>query len=226
MTKRIAFRGFDPIKAHKLTGYKITLQDLMILMRSKLTHLEIQFLDKLGSPSFSSTRADGANGCRFKYITYSNPEQWDTEEMLVSDWEEQQMWVEACRMAGLTPFWDVEVWPKGCTYKFTIDIETQLSESIKSKDTTIYQGKNYIKYDTYGLSSFCLERTGKWYLDALRGLIWGWTNCIQPADDKVWCSEACSIVWNAGIVSKTRLILPTEIDPQAAMEKIRKIKKG
>jgi hypothetical protein len=224
MTKRIAFRGFDPIKAHKLTGYKITWTDRLILMRSKLTHLEIQFLDRPNSPSFSSTMADGANGCRFKYISYSNPEQWDTEILEVSDWEEAEMWSDACRMADVSVNWQYLPW-QSATYHGIVQENKDVFYATL-KDITVYQGKNHIPYDTHGLASFCLERTGKWYLDALRGLIWGWTNCFQPDESKAWCSEACSIIWNAGIVSKVRLILPTEIDPQAAMEKIRKIKKG
>lgn len=91
----IKFRNFNAIRA-KMYGKPLTPTDRLILLRSyPHTHTELQFSARLYNISFSSTTADGANGCRFKQIEYSHPEYWDTVEVEVTDMQEECIYREA-----------------------------------------------------------------------------------------------------------------------------------
>jgi hypothetical protein len=220
MTKTIIFHAWDAVQAKK-DGKKLTWTDLVIMLRSKYTHLELQFADR-GGVSFSSTMADDANGCRFKYIDYSNPKRWKSIVFVVSDTVEQDMWAEACWMADLHTDWQSKDFGS-CTFTATVSSGQDVFAS-SLKDITIYQGENHTKYDKAGLMYFTLERSGKWYRDIIRGLVFGWTLFIQPDPVKVWCSEACLKVWNKGQISPKIIVVPTEIDPELAIEELEKLK--
>jgi len=69
---------YNAIRAEKL-GKPLTKVDRLILLRSSPhVHTEIQFSSRYDGVSFSATMQDGSNCCRFKQITYTHPERWDT----------------------------------------------------------------------------------------------------------------------------------------------------
>lgn len=93
-------RSFNAFRAHKF-GYAYSISDKLIMMRSFLhTHTELQFSQRHGWVSFSSTLQDGAKGCRFKQIQYSHPERWDTVCLEVTDAEEDLVYQEAQSIEG------------------------------------------------------------------------------------------------------------------------------
>lgn len=212
--KKITFRAWDADAAKK-DGKPLTWTDRVIMMRSKLTHLEIQFDENRGGVSFSSTMADNANGCRFKYINYSNPNRWKSWTVEVSDEEERLVWLTACNMADCPVDWQVKAEYGDSEYFVVVNFDSNYA-TYNIKDIALYQGNAHIQYDKAGLMSFALKRSGKWWLNALRGILWGWTLAFNPDDDKVWCSEACAIAWNAGYV-KGKVFFGTLIDPYDAM---------
>lgn len=198
--KIIRCRFYDAKQA-EADGKPMTAVDRLIMLRSNLTHEEIQFGHNRGYISFSSTMADGANGCRFKYIQYSNPKRWRTLEFQVSDIEERILWFSCCEDADIPRDWQQE---PGFTY-------------------TIYQGQNHIQYDLIGLMSFALEKSPSTWRNIQRWALWAWTAVIRPDPKKVWCSEECCKKFNImnldiGQVPKT------EIDPQDSYDYKRNLK--
>lgn len=196
--KWIKYHFYDAVAA-KADGKPMTMVDRIIMLRSNFVHVERQYSYNRGHVSCSSTMADCANGSRFKYITYSHPEWWKTIAVPYDDAEEQKMWECDCNLCDKYSDWQ--------------QTEIKLSELSGN-----IQGFHHIEYDKYGLMSFALEHSDKWYENILRGVIWGWTAIIQPDPIKVWCSEHCSIGHNAS--GHQCKILPTEIDPQALYEQI------
>jgi hypothetical protein len=82
-------------------GYKLTRADKLIMLRSPLhTHTELQFSTQFDSVSFSATREDKPGGCRFKQISYSHPEYWDTVILPIRNPEEDKVYKEARRIEG------------------------------------------------------------------------------------------------------------------------------
>jgi hypothetical protein len=102
MSKPIIFHAWDAVQARK-DGKKLTWTDLVIMMRSKYTHLEVEFVDR-AKLSFSSTMAGKADGCRIMPINYSNPKRWKSIEFVVSDAVEEKMWKEVCKMADVPDY--------------------------------------------------------------------------------------------------------------------------
>jgi len=199
--KTLTFRFYDALAAKK-DGKKLSWIDCMILLRSKLTHAELQFDVDRGGVSFSSTMADKANGCRFKFISYTHPLRWRSVSIDIKDEQEEAIWVWACDMAGMMSTWPYKlpaylIQHKGCEI--------------------IYQGESHKKYDAPGLLSFALRKSSKWWLNIIRGGVWCWTAVVKPDPDKVWCSEACAIVWNCGGIKQ---IFPTEISPEELYRKV------
>jgi hypothetical protein len=203
--KTIRFRFYDAVAAEK-DGVKPTLVDKIIMSRSDLVHEEIQFDTNREEVSFSSTKADGADGCRFKFIQYSNPHRWRTLEIKVTDTEEQMAWAKCCKDTDLSMNWQEGLPRRANFYKSYI------------KDEEIYQGPNHIRYDLIGLMSFALEKSPSFWRNVQRWALWAWTVVIRPDPKKVWCSEECTKVFNY-ILLTCGQIIPTEIDPQESYEK-------
>jgi hypothetical protein len=218
--KNIRFRFYDASQAEK-DGKKMTMIDRAIMLRSDLTHSEIQFDENRGGVSFSSTMADGADGCRFMYIQYSHPKRWRTLELMVSDSEEIALWSSCCSDADMEWAWQ-ETYKQGCTYKGTIQ-EGQDVFCAKVQDITVYQGKNHIRYDAIGLLSFALEKSPSVWRNVQRWAMWTWTAIIKPDPINVWCSEECSKKFNV-MVLLIGIIRVTEIDPQDQYDYLRNLR--
>lgn len=86
----------------KIFGKKLTASDIAILFRSDPhTHSEVQFSERYGNISFSSTLKDGAKGTRFKQIEYSHEdERWDTVEIAMTQEEEANAYAMAEALLG------------------------------------------------------------------------------------------------------------------------------
>ena len=96
----VILRTFNAIRA-KDFGYKLTRTDRLILRRSPLhIHTELQFSPRHQNISFSNTMRDGNVGARFKNITYSHPEYWDSIVIQVTDAQEDKMVKKARTLVG------------------------------------------------------------------------------------------------------------------------------
>jgi hypothetical protein len=94
----VMIRSFNAVRA-EMFGRKLTVQDKIILSHScPHTHTELQFSSRYGNISHSSTKADGANGPRFKQIDYSHPERWDTVDVPATDEQEDIMYKKAVEL--------------------------------------------------------------------------------------------------------------------------------
>ncbi len=83
------------------SGKPITPVQHVILTRSDpLVHTELQFSERHGKISFSSTIQDGDKGCRFKDIKYSHPERWIKLILPMTDAEEDRAWRRAKVLDG------------------------------------------------------------------------------------------------------------------------------
>lgn len=216
--KTIKFRFYSARKA-KADGRKMSLIEKIIDLRSELTHVECQFDENRGYISWSSTGADGANGCRFKYITYGHIGYWITLAFVVTDEEESRLWTFCCDCADLAWNWQEKPYDS-CTYTATV-LDGQDMFAARIKDLTIYKGQNHIKYDYYGLLTFALESAPTWWVNIARWAVWGWTKVILPNPNKLWCSEACSKAFNS---MNRKTIWPTEIDPGQMYETMKQMK--
>jgi hypothetical protein len=208
-------------KQAKADGKPLTAVDIAIMLRSDLTHEELQFGENRNYVSFSSTLADGANGCRFKYIQYTHPKRWRTLVEDITDSEEQILWNQCCIAADLPNDW--QTMPYDCSYSMSAIIGDDMTACTCS-DITIYQGPKHLKYDKIGLLSFALEKSPSVWRNIQRWAMWGWTVIIRPDPHSVWCSESCCKMWNK-ICSLIGRFMNTEIDPQESYE-IRKSWKG
>jgi hypothetical protein len=217
--KTLRYRFYDA-KAAELDGKPMTAVDRLIMLRSNLTHAEIQFDTNRGEVSFSSTPAECADGCRFMYIQYSHPKRWRTLQIQVEDTEEQAAWVKACQLADMETDWQSQNHP--CTFKGTTQ-EGQDVMACSCKDITVYHGPDHIRYDLIGLMSFALEKSPTWWRNIQRWALWAWTVIIRPDPVKMWCSEACSVVFNSMILLQGR-ISHTEIDSQDLYDYLRNLK--
>jgi hypothetical protein len=73
MSKTIIFHAWDAKQAKK-DGKRLTWTDRIIMLRSMLTHLEVELVER--GYSFSSTTAGGSDGCRWEKIDYSHKKRW------------------------------------------------------------------------------------------------------------------------------------------------------
>ncbi len=189
----VRIRSYNAIAAKK-AGKSLTLTDRIIMMRSRLTHTEIQFSYRYSGMSFSFTLADKANGARFKKIEYSHSERWNTTTWQVTYEEEDLMFAKACAFAGI----DVG-------YFFFIIANYP-------KKNAIIKGENHWKYDTAGLLTFALQDSGKLWLNVIRSVFWCWTLPIRPHRLKAWCSEGvCSLI---KLVEPTFWLEPEKTSPE------------
>lgn len=189
-------------RAAEKDGKKLTLTDRIIMLRSALTHSEFQFSERYGGVSFSSTLADGANGCRFKMIGYSHPKRWKENVIPLTDEQEDRIWAKACRMA------DCGGWR-----------QTLLRMSYLMFDGEIVQGPLHIKYDKAGLLTHATKKAKTWWVNVIRFGVWGWTKIIKPDGKKVWCSEACAYLVKSeypGFDGRADTLDPQELHEEAA----------
>jgi hypothetical protein len=212
---KIRHRFWDARRA-QADGKPLTAVDLAILLRSNLTHEELQFGENRGNVSFSSTMADGANGCRFKYIEYSHPHRWWTLEEDITDVDEYVLWAVCCDAADLPYNWQVNLSPSG-SYTVSTEIGKDLCATLTCSNITTYQGQDHLRYDKLGLLSFALEKSPSIWRNIQRWSMWAWTVVFKPDPSKVWCSEACCKMWNK-TTSLIGWFIPTEIDPQESYE--------
>lgn len=92
------WKSFNP----DAEGYKKTLVDWFINLRSKFTHTELEFSKRYDGVSTSATLQDGCNGDRFKMIDYTkHPERWESITIPCTDEQEDLIFAEACRMEGM-----------------------------------------------------------------------------------------------------------------------------
>jgi hypothetical protein len=85
----------------ELFGKEMDLIDRLVLVKSDpLTHTEFQFSERYGCISFSSTLQDGSKGCRFKDISYSHPEYWNTQWEEYTNDEEDRAYARAKALEG------------------------------------------------------------------------------------------------------------------------------
>lgn len=82
--------------------WKDTARDWLIALRSMGVHTQLQFTDRYGRISFTSTMRHGVNGCCFLNTQYSHEDYWDAVYLPVTADEEAKIWDEACKMAGVT----------------------------------------------------------------------------------------------------------------------------
>ena len=94
-------KGYNYKRARK-NGAKFSLISLLTTLRSRLVHSEYMFSQRYKYVSFSCTNADGAKCCRFKMITYSHPERWDSDVVTADDAKEDYRIDLACRVADVT----------------------------------------------------------------------------------------------------------------------------
>jgi hypothetical protein len=81
--------------------YKITAVDRLIMQRSNpLVHTEWQFSQRYDQISFSATRADGSNCCRFSPIKYSSHLRWVSQYLALSDEAEDMAYNKAKALEG------------------------------------------------------------------------------------------------------------------------------
>ena len=127
-----------------LYGDKLTWTEKLIRLRSNLVHMEWQFSDRYGSISFSATKADGCNCCRFKMIGYSHAYRWSTILIPVTAEQEARIFAKACEMA------DVE------------HLEVAMGLGGDFKPGVIFFGPDAIKYDTAGVSLSFISKRRFW----------------------------------------------------------------
>jgi len=112
----------------RMYGDKLTWSEKAREMRTNGLHTEIQFSDRYGNISFSSTLSDGCNGCRFKMIDYSHPYRWSTVLIPVTAELEARLFKKACEMANMDNFY-------------------MRQESLNGGTCGCYYNKHHIKYD-------------------------------------------------------------------------------
>jgi hypothetical protein len=147
-TKYIKLRTKNA-KMMQLYGDKLTFSEAMRVMRTNGLHTELEFSDRYGDISFSSTLSGGCNGARFKMIGYSHPYRWSTVYIPVTAEQEAVLFKKGCEMAGLDnsmrrQMIEIALGLRGCVNPF---------EAIVSgcehlyKDNSCFFGPNHIQYD-------------------------------------------------------------------------------
>lgn len=133
-------RSFNLFRA-MLFGYKPTLTQRAIYLRSDHTHAENQHSSRYGGISFSCTQADGVDGCRFKMIEYSHEEYWDTVLIPVTAEQEAKIFIKECDMANA--------------------YEGDVVFTANRISTCVY-GSNHVKYDKAGAGISYLTQWKIW----------------------------------------------------------------
>lgn len=187
-------KGYDAKRA-KLDGKPLELSDRIIMLRSDITHTEWQFSPRYAGWSFSFTKADKADGARFKAITYSHPNRWVNAPWPLTDEQEDDCWAAACTWANIPTFAPNEM-------RLMLKHQT---------DTGIIQGPKHHKYDTVGLLTHALKPSDKVWLNLLRGVLWGWTLVVQAHPTKQWCSRSSGKL--AKIGEPAFMVNPDTLDP-------------
>lgn len=126
-------------KRARKTGAAFNFTSYAINIVSEETHSEAVFEIAYKQISFSNTMADGVKGCRFKYITYSHPERWDTDIIPVSKENIIKRIRKACKLADVTPE-QLYIWAK------------------TARPGDILHGPNHKKYDFLGTALSFVSR--------------------------------------------------------------------
>ena len=130
-----------------LHGDKLTGIQKAIGRRSNGLHVEIRFSDRYGRISWSCTKADGANGCRFKMIDYSHPYRQSVVRIYVTAEQEARLFAKACEMADMGIY--------------DMIIKIRLGKELVNINSCYY-GPNHIKYDTWGASFGFITKYNIW----------------------------------------------------------------
>lgn len=171
----------------------------LILTRSNLTHVELQFSEAFAGVSWSFTMAEGVNGARFRKNKYSHETWWRTIAIGVTEAEELAIVSTACFRAGVSL--------------------PQLRKFLTREDQIILQGDIHWKYDLKGLLTFALRKAGVWWIDAIRGMVWCWTKLIKPSTTADWCSSGVGFVlYLSKLVQQIEDYRPEEMSPQDLYE--------
>ena len=158
-----------------LYGDTLTPSEWLRSIRTNGLHSEVQFSDRYGSISFSSTLSDGCNGCRFKMIGYSHPYRWSTLKIPVTAEQEYRLFAKACEMADVSKVHPGET--KGIGGSQVDELMTRLYIGAVKPNEVIF-GPNHIKYDKWGAR---LAFITKWEIFKMHRV-------------KMICSEACANV--------------------------------
>lgn len=139
-----------------------------------LVHTEIMFSERYGSISFSATLEDGCKCARFKLIKYSHPERWTTEEVPMTDEQEDAAFAKACRLADV---YRMEMADVTMSIKQAMDIPW-LAQGFAHYEIKCFYGPHAVKYDTLGVILCNLSRRR-----------------ILPSNPKrYWCTEIVTAV--------------------------------
>lgn len=133
--------SFNALRA-EMFGYVLTRTDKTILHRSSPeTHNETRFSGRYGHISISSTLRDRAKCARFKMIGYSHEAYWDTDDIPMTDEQEDRAWAKACEMADMPVDW---------------------YEKAKALigPNAVYYGPNAVPYDLWGQ----IAHLSKWHI--------------------------------------------------------------
>lgn len=164
-TKYIKIRTKNA-KMLMMYGDKLTASEWLRKARTNGLHVEVQFSDRYGSISFSSTLSDGCNGCRFKMIGYSHSYRWSTIYIAVTADQEVRLFVKACEMADIV---------SDSTYRTD---DTEGWYYVNKDDEGCIYGPDHIKYDKgAAFFSFISKRN-----------IW------KPSKTKMICNRACAVL--------------------------------
>ncbi len=181
---------FNLTKA-KAAGYKPTLTDEVIYLRSERIHSEFWFSPRYGRVSFSFTMKDGCNGARFIRNEYSHPEYWDEDVVYYTDEEEDAAFCEACRLSDVS-YHLARDWALRPEH-YNEDASFGKVHYYAQTDKTLLYGLHHWKYDLYGLLTLARKKANKWpnskILWVARKVLWTWTRFIRCKKDRAWCSE-------------------------------------
>jgi len=124
--------------------YQKRTSDRLIGLRSKFSHTEFEFSARYRGISASATMADDCHCFRLKMIDYTkHPKRWKKQVVHLTDEQEDMIFAEACRMAGLPLF--------------------SLNTVCQFEYGEIFYGNKALKYDLIGVSfSFILPKWRIW----------------------------------------------------------------
>ena len=182
-TKLMRIMTFN-CKRAELHGYKPTKTDKLIMLRSDGVHMQIQFTERYGHISATSTLRYGVGGFCFLDTKYSHHVYWDIVYLPVTAEEEALMWAKGCEMA------DARYFQK---YEFAEALDVYFNEHL-TVNGCIY-GPNHVKYDFWRGAVFSYISKAK---------------IIKPSKTKMVCNRAVTEVVLAGKPDAMEIVRPNE----------------
>ena len=91
---------YNAIRAKQLGKEPTAIQQIILLRSSPHVHTEMQFSSRHEDVSYSATMQDGYKCCRFKNITYTHPDRWDTLILPCTEMQEDMAWERAKVLDG------------------------------------------------------------------------------------------------------------------------------